>query len=205
MSVLKCQLGVWSDRLKASKQNFASPSNVTAFQCFWMASYVAHWRAKVSACEGVQKWCCFLYIKSTSPWWFLATIARANFEEFNTTFTLILMQFGGGGNQEVEKGSDEGWVIGEYTLDISENLAATLSLALARLTLPSWKRMWFLVFQISSMMIAMLRFMVHRSCARIGAFEGFMLNLMMSSLKIIGVVSILSPQHAVAQKALAKW
>ena len=96
--------------------------------------------------------------------------ARANFEEFNAASTLILMQSGGGGNQEVEKGFDERWVIGEYTLDISENLATTFSLALAKSALPSWKRMWFLVFQISSMMIAMLRVMVHKSYAGIGVF-----------------------------------
>lgn len=131
--------------------------------------------------------------------------AKANFEEFNTASTLILMQSGGKGNQEVEKGSDEGWVIGEYTLDISKNLATIFSLALARSALPSWKRMWFLVFQISSMMIAMLRVMVHRSCAGIRVFGGFVINLMMSSLEVIDVVSILSPQHAIAQRALAKW
>ena len=67
--------------------------------------------------------------------------AKANFEEFNTTSTLILMQSEGKRNQEVEKGSDEGWVIGEYTLDISKNLATIFSLALAKSALPSWKRM----------------------------------------------------------------
>lgn len=51
------------------------------------------------------------------------------------------MQSEGKGNQEVEKGSDEGWVIGEYTLDISKNLATIFSLALAKSALPSWKRM----------------------------------------------------------------
>lgn len=115
------------------------------------------------------------------------------------------MQSGGKGNQEVEKGSDEGWVIGKYTLDISKNLATIFSLALARSALPSWKRMWFLVFQISSMMIAMLRVTIHRSCAGIRVFGGFVIKLMMSLLEVIDVVSILSPQHAIAQRALAKW
>ena len=96
-------------------------------------------------------------------------------------------------------------MIREYTLDIFENLATTFSLALAKSALPSRKRKWFLMFQISSMMIAMLRVMVHRPCVGIGAFGGFVINLMMSLLEVIDVVSILSPQHVVAQRALAKW
>ena len=55
------------------------------------------------------------------------------------------------------------------------------------------------------MMIAMLKVMVHRSCAGIRVFGGFVINLMMSSLEVIDVVSILSPQHVIAQRALAKW
>ena len=211
--VLRNQLGVRSSCDKWSKHNFASPLKMTALHLSWIASCIAHRIALAFACDGEQRWCSLPQREKATPKWFLATVAKADLVLLRVALTLILIQpweggwwggGGGGGVQISEDGSNEGQMLGEYTFEASRNLVRTLLMALDKSTLSPWKRRWFLVFQISSMIKAMFSGIVHCWSVGMGAFGGFVVNLTMSSFKVKDEESILRPQPTVVHSALAK-
>ena len=65
--------------------------------------------------------------------------------------------------------------------------------------------MRFLVFHISSMIMAMLREMVHCSHIGMGELGGAIISFIISSLEFKREASILKPQKADDHRVLAKW